>query len=244
MSAVILFSGGLDSTAAVGVAVEDHHKKIYLLSLDYGSLHGEAERNAAWNVTHDLREIYPDVEFLVPEPIKLPAIFAGGHSALMGDVPMPSGVYQDLKTQGPSSTVVPFRNANFISIATTIAERDGYDMVYIAVHASDHNRWAYPDCSPEFIGAMMNAVYVGTMHKVRLVAPFLWMTKAEVVRKGYDLGAPLSKTWSCYRGGKFHCGTCPTCIERHKAFIEAVKFDLTQYDVDPIIAEQKNEEGR
>jgi 7-cyano-7-deazaguanine synthase len=85
------------------------------------------------------------------------------------------------------------------------------------------------DCSPEFIGCMTGAIYAGSFMRVRLVAPLLYMTKAEVVTLGYHHHAPLELTWSCYQGGEYHCGTCPTCIERHQAFIAGIGMDPTQY---------------
>lgn len=231
MSAIILFSGGLDSTVAA-VQAATINKHIKLLTIDYGSMHAAAEARAARKVALLLAKAsQDDITWHIPVPFKVSrALFEGGTSALMGDSKMPNAQYQNLDTEGPSSTVVPFRNANLISIATAFAEKEEYEYVYIAAHATDYNRWAYPDCTPEFIGAMMNAVYVGTYHKVRLVAPFLWMTKTDVVRRGLELGAPLKETWSCYRGGEKHCGTCPTCIERHKAFIEAMTYDPTEYE--------------
>lgn len=233
MSAVVLFSGGLDSTVAVAQAVRDGHKTIKLLRCIYGSMHNNAEMVATTKLLIAFSDLWEDVTWIVPSPVELPPIFSGGGSSLMGDVPIPTGEYVDAEVTGPTNTEVPFRNANLISVATTIAMRDGHDSVYIGVHASDHNRWAYPDCSPEFIGAMENAVYVGSMHRVRLIAPFIWSTKAGVVEYGMKYNAPLHLTWSCYRGGGVHCGECPTCIERHQAFLEGMGWDPTNYLVDP-----------
>lgn len=229
MSAVVLFSGGVDSTTAVAKAVADGHDKILLLTIRYGSRHQLAETTAAEKLAMKFVGIWPNVEWYKTY-YEINDLFAGGESSLMGDAPIPAAEYQDLEKEGPSDTVVPFRNANFISVATTQAIKMHLDKVYIAVHATDHNKWAYSDCSPEFIGGCMGAVYVGSYHKVRLVAPFLWMTKTEVIALGYRLNAPLELTYSCYRGGKLHCGACPTCLERHMAFLDAVGLDPTTYE--------------
>lgn len=225
MSAVVLFSGGIDSTTTAAVAARDGHETVHLLSLQYGSLHQESEMHAAGEVVTHLRIRLPSVQWK-HNVLTLPDIFRGSGSALMGEAPMPDDEYS---IEGPSPTVVPFRNANFISVATTEALNLGCESVYIGVHATDHRHWAYPDCSPEFIGAMANAVYVGTMHKVRLVAPLIWLTKAGVIELGWNLNAPLEYSWSCYEGGKIHCGKCPTCRERHRAFMTALGYDPTLY---------------
>jgi 7-cyano-7-deazaguanine synthase len=231
MSAVVLFSGGLDSTTAVAKAVADGHRAVHLLSIAYGSRHQESEGKAAARLFAFFPSVWPQTRYSL-ERYSIPELFKGGESSLMGSKEIPDTSYKDLTKEGPSDTVVPYRNANFISVATTIAIKGRYDSVYIAVHASDARGWAYPDCTPEFIGAQINAVYVGSFHAVRLMAPFMWMTKADVVSMGYKLRAPLTMTYSCYRGGEIHCGRCPTCIERHNAFVEAVGMDPTVYEVD------------
>ncbi len=238
MKAVVLVSGGMDSATALGQALSDGAEQVIALSVRYGSLHQDAESRAAVQVVDWYNRLLygaalPVVEHRV---LELPSqVFAGGHSALLGETEMPHADYQDVEHEGPSETVVPFRNANLISLATAIADANDYDKVYVAVHANDHNKWAYPDCSPEFMGAMANAVYVGTMHKVRLVFPFIWMTKADIVTRAAVVGVPLQHTWSCYQGGDVHCGVCPTCKERLAAFFEAGYADPVEYalGIDP-----------
>jgi len=229
--ALVLFSGGLDSTTLIMKPIEAGYERITLLSVDYGSRHAHAELPAAKRVFEWYHEIYSHVQWTYLQ-YNIPRIlFAGGSSSLMEDVEVPDGRYLDPGTEGPTNTEVPFRNANLLSIATTYAMKYKAKTVYAGMHASDHEKWAYPDCSPEFLGAMSNAIYVGTMHRVRLVTPFVWMTKAEIACYGANLGAPLEKTWSCYRGGDFHCGTCPTCLERHEAMSAAYGVDPTKYMV-------------
>src|SRR5690606_32391056 len=96
-------------------------------------------------------------------------------------------------------------------------------------HAEDAQNWAYPDCTPEFIGAMANAIFIGSYQRLRLWAPLMNMQKYQIVRVGADLGVPFHLTTSCYKGGDKHCGTCPTCISRKGAFIRANVPDPTVY---------------
>jgi 7-cyano-7-deazaguanine synthase len=122
------------------------------------------------------------------------------------------------EVEGPSPTYVPFRNAILLSMATAIALTAGAEEVFIGVHAEDARNWAYPDCTPEFTGAMANAIYVGTYHKVRLVTPFSFWMKREIVALGLALKVPYQLTWTCYEGGKVPCMKCPSCVERAEAF--------------------------
>lgn len=223
---VVLLSGGMDSTTVLAQALADGAPYVLCISFQYGSKHGARELEAAQNVVSYYRERSHEVDHLV---VNLPRIFGGGGSALMDDVPMPHGEYKDPEKEGPSSTEVPFRNANLLSAATSIAMTHQCTRVYFAAHANDATRWAYPDCTPEFIGAMASAIYIGTMHRVRLVAPFMYMTKGDVVTRAALLDAPLHLTWSCYEGMLQHCGTCPTCVERMHAFADAGFADPVPY---------------
>jgi 7-cyano-7-deazaguanine synthase len=101
--------------------------------------------------------------------------------------------------------------------------------IYFGAHSEDAQNWAYPDCTPEFIGAMANAIYVGTYMSVRLHTPIQWLMKHEIVTLGDKLGVPFQQTWSCYRGEDKHCGTCPTCRSRKEAFKIAGVNDPTEY---------------
>jgi 7-cyano-7-deazaguanine synthase len=102
-------------------------------------------------------------------------------------------------------------------------------ILYCGVHADDGVNWAYPDCTPEFIGAMANAIFIGTYHKVRLRAPLQYLDKAGVVREGLRLHVPYSLTWSCYKGEDLHCGICPTCRSRKEAFELNGQADPVEY---------------
>jgi 7-cyano-7-deazaguanine synthase len=239
--AVVLYSGGMDSTTLLERAIEDGNDQILALSVQYGSLHNEAEGEAAKQIVHWYQLAIGDelLKSMVHEVVQIPAaIFKGEASALLGEIPMPKITYEEIREGvGPSPTVVPFRNANLISIATAVAHARNYDFVYIGAHAEDAHNWAYPDCTPEFLGAMANAVYIGTYDKVRLRFPFIWLEKYQIVSYAAETGAPIEMSWSCYSpkvvddGDKIHCGECPTCIERANAFAQAGFLDPTAYFV-------------
>ena len=126
------------------------------------------------------------------------------------------------------STVVPFRNGIMLSIACGLAESRGLTRVLIANHGGDHA--IYPDCRPEFVEAMDGAMRAGTYEGVQLAAPYTHLTKADLVRRGAALGVDYAHTYSCYRGGEQHCGTCGTCTERREAFRLAGIPDPTDYE--------------
>lgn len=101
--------------------------------------------------------------------------------------------------------------------------------IYFGAHSEDAANWAYPDCTPEWIGAMANAIYIGTYMAVRLHTPIQWLMKRDIATLGHSLGVPFEQTWSCYKGEELHCGTCPTCRSRKQAFIDAGIADPTEY---------------
>ena len=131
-----------------------------------------------------------------------------------GDIP--DGHYEERSMR---STVVPFRNGIMLSIAAGFAESCGAKAVVIAAHAGDHA--VYPDCREDFLQPMSEAVRAGTYAQIDLLRPFVGMDKAAIVRRGTELGVDFFYTWSCYKGGEIHCGSCGTCVERREAFIMA-----------------------
>lgn len=212
--AVVLLSGGLDSTTCLAIAAGPHgYDELLALSIYYGQSHGseiDAAQKVAAHYGAEHRIVVLDRN-----------LFIGAGSALIqeDEVPMPHLSYQEIaEGVGPSPTYVPFRNANLLSVATTIALTDKAEAVYFGAHAEDARGWAYPDCTPEFIGAMANAILVGTYQAVRLVTPLQWMMKRDIVRVGLELQAPYMLTLSCYEGKRPACGKCPTCVERLEAF--------------------------
>lgn len=231
MNALIVLSGGLDSTVALAEAFEQNHQdasQVGAVSFIYGQKHTK-EIQAAKKVTlcYGLQS---------HRIIELPQIFGGTDSVLMAEneLEMPRVSYEDMEDSdvGVSPTYVPYRNGNFLSMATTVALVEGASEVWAGMHAEDAHNWAYPDCTPEFLGAMAGAIYVGSYHKVRLITPHMWRTKADVVAKGIELDAPFDLTWSCYDGEELACGTCPTCVGRIQAFMSNGVQDSVEYQID------------
>lgn len=221
--AVVLLSGGIDSTTVMEMAAREH-EDLVAVSLHYGQKHS-IEIKAAINIAAFFK-----AEHIVAA---LPEIFSGAGSTLIEeDLEQPRATYEELRSSTrPSPTVVPFRNANLLSAATTIAIVEKAQVVYAGMHATDAHNWAYPDCTPEFLGAMANAIYVGSYRKVRLAFPLIWETKDQVVSRGLIMGVPLHLTHSCYAGIRPQCGTCPTCVERIHAFKHSSIVDPVPYAI-------------
>jgi len=214
MEAVVLLSGGLDSSTVLAMAIKEHHlnpEEIVCLSLNYGQKH-----SVEMQASHDVAMFY-GCQFVHKQLD--PSIFASDKSSLTGSEPMPELSYKEIaEGEGVSPTYVPFRNANLLSTATALGLGLGVHSVYFGAHAEDARGWAYPDCTPEFIGAMANAIFIGTYYKVRLVTPIEWFMKKDIVKKGLELDVPYELTHSCYEGLKPACGKCPTCVERLEGF--------------------------
>ncbi len=216
MKALVLSSGGVDSTTALALAVEKYGpENVITLSVFYGQKH-DKELEAAKAVAG-----YYGVEHLT---LDLETIFKYSDSALLKQsgekIPEKSYSEQILGTNGerPVSTYVPFRNGLFLSSAASIALSRGCDVIYYGIHSDDAAGSAYPDCSPAFNRAMGEAILQGTGGQLRIEAPFVNMMKAEIVKLGLDLKVPYELTWSCYEGGESPCGRCATCIDRAAAF--------------------------
>lgn len=124
-------------------------------------------------------------------------------------------------------TVVPNRNMIMLSVAAGWAISQGFDQVAFGAHSGDHA--IYPDCREEFAEAVDRAMSLADWHRVRLVRPFVRMTKADIVKRGADLHVPFQSTWSCYKGAAQQCGRCGTCVERREAFYLAGVVDPTDY---------------
>jgi len=215
MKALVLVSGGIDSTTSLGMAVEKYGKEnVVALSMYYGQKHTK-EIEAAQKITE-----YYGVEHI---SLDLTKIFEYSDCSLLShsekEIPHESYENQIEKTQGaPLSTYVPFRNGLFLASAASIAISKNCEVIYYGVHADDAAGNAYPDCSDEFHQAMRDAVRIGSGNQVTLEAPFVNWTKARVVKKGLELKVPYQYTWSCYEGGEKPCGVCGTCRDRAEAF--------------------------
>ena len=211
---LIIVSGGMDSITLL----YDKKDNIALaLSFDYGSNHNS--REIPYAQLHCQR--------LVIRHIVIPIDFMHQYftsSLLEGAEAIPDGHYAD---ENMKSTVVPFRNGIMLSVAIGIAESNGLKKVLIANHGGDHA--IYPDCRPDFISAINKAAMSGTYLNVEVDAPYTNISKTDIARRGAALGIDYSETWSCYKGGAVHCGTCGTCVERKEALHDAGIDDKTQY---------------
>lgn len=218
MKTLVVCSGGLDSVSlAHKVAAE--HTLIGLISFNYGQRHLKELEFAAkaaerLGVPHDIIDITAIGQHLTG-------------SALTDDLEVPDGHYAE---ETMKVTVVPNRNAIMLTIAFGLAAARQADAVAVAVHGGDH--FIYPDCRPAFIDsfqAMQNHALDGYA-SVQLFAPFVHVSKAEIVRQGAACNTPFADTWSCYKGGHNHCGRCGTCVERREAFYLAGIEDPTEYE--------------
>lgn len=215
MKVLVLFSGGIDSTTCLGLAISKYGKEnVIALSITYGQKH-----------TKEIEAANAIVQYYGIEKIDLDLslIFRFSDCSLLKgsdeDIPHESYAQQLEKTNGsPVSTYVPFRNGLFISSAAAIALSRKCSVIYYGAHADDAAGNAYPDCSSVFNNAMNTAVYEGSGKQLKIEAPFVNMTKADVVKIGLELKVPYELTWSCYEGGDKPCGQCGTCIDRAKAF--------------------------
>lgn len=188
------------------------------VSFDYGSNHNVREIECARRQCENL-----GIEHLV---ISLDFMGRYFKSSLLEDADsIPEGHYAD---ENMKSTVVPFRNGIMLSVACGIAESRGLRHVMMANHGGDHA--IYPDCRPEFVLSMSDAMRKGTYEGVDILAEFTNITKSDIARLGKKLGVDYSMTYSCYKGGAKHCGRCGTCIERKEAMREAGIDDPTVYE--------------
>lgn len=217
MTVVVLCSGGMDSVTALYWARREH-RIAAALSFDYGAKHNQreipfaAEHAQRCGARHEVISL----EFVN-------RLFASDLLRSGGEIPEGHYVAQTMR-----QTVVPFRNAIFLSIACGFAESAGAGALVIAAHGGDHA--IYPDCREDFMRAMAGAMRLGTYAGVQLLRPFIDCDKAQIAAEGARLGVDFARTWSCYKGGAIHCGKCGTCVERREAFALAGIADPTVYE--------------
>lgn len=212
---ILILSGGMDS---VTLLYDKAESIAVAISFDYGSNHNAREIELA--ALHCQR--------LHIEHVVIPLSFMKQYfesSLLSGADAIPSGQYDASNMQ---STVVPFRNGIMLSVAAGMAESRGLKHVMMANHGGDHT--IYPDCRPEFVRAMSDAICAGTYPGITLLSPYVDMTKGEIALRGKELGVDYALTYSCYRGGEKHCGTCGTCVERKEAMAFAGIEDPSHYE--------------
>lgn len=220
--AVVLLSGGLDSTTTCAVALAEGYD-VYGLSFDYGQRHKK--------------------EFLAAK--KIASHYKIKHKILKLDLSWVKSALTDKKINIPvgrkleeigkdiPATYVPARNLIFLAYALAYAESIGAATIFIGANARDYS--GYPDCRPEFYKAFQEVAKVGTKKGVEGKAieikyPLINLSKAEIIKKGLSLRVPYEFTWSCYKGKKKHCGKCDSCLLRLKGFREAGVKDPVEYE--------------
>lgn len=212
---MVLSSGGIDSSTCLGEAVAQYGKEnVVSLTIYYGQKH-DKELKAAEDVAK-----YYDVSHITMD---LTPIFSGCDCSLLkgSDQEIPNESYekQIAKAGGkPVSTYVPFRNGLFLSTAASVALINECSIIFYGAHSDDAAGNAYPDCSAAFNQAMGDAIKIGSGNQVGIEAPYVNLTKADVVKRGLAINVPYELTWSCYHGGEKPCGICGTCRDRQKAF--------------------------
>ena len=219
--AVVLLSGGLDSTTTLAMALADGCE-VTAISFRYGQRH-----------TRELRSAEDVCKHYGVDHVVIDLNLSSFRSALTReelDVPMDRE--GELDQQIPI-TYVPARNIIFMSIAAGLCESVDADRIYIGANVVDYS--GYPDCRPEFFEAFQEMINKGTKagvegRPIRIMTPILDMSKADIVRKGKELDAPLHLTWSCYNGGDLACGHCDSCRLRLKGFEEAGYRDEIGYE--------------
>jgi 7-cyano-7-deazaguanine synthase len=219
--AVVSLSGGLDSCVAAAMAQSDGHG-LALLHADYGQL-TEARERLAFDQIADYFKVPADMRLTVPmQALKL----IGGSSLTDSAIPMERG---DLGRGHIPSTYVPFRNAHLLAACVSWAETIGAADIYVGFVAADSS--GYPDCSAPFVKAFESAANLGTKPEtnINIRAPLVNMTKAEIIKTGMSLDAPLHLTWSCYASEGLACGVCDSCLLRLRGFQQAGCSDPIPY---------------
>ena len=222
--AVVLLSGGLDSAVTLAVARDDGYET-YALTLLYGQKHSREVQSA-----RELARALGAKEHMV---LEIPLGELGGSSLTDEGLEIPKGRDLETITAEIPSTYVPARNTVLLAFALSWAEILGAEAVYIGANTVDFS--GYPDCRPEFYEAFQRVADLGTKsgvegRKIEIRYPLIRLSKAEIVRRGAELGVPFELTWSCYAGGERACGKCDSCQLRLRGFEEAGLKDPLEYE--------------
>lgn len=231
--AIVLSSGGVDSSVCVGLAVKEFGAdNVMTVSVFYNQKHNKEIECADKIAKHyGLRH----------EVIDLSAIFKDSNCSLLkqSTEDVPEGAYVDQirkSDTGVVATYVPGRNALMLTAISSLGQSiygpEAEIHIYLGAHADDAAGNAYPDCSKEFTDAISQAIYLGTDKKVYVETPLVELTKPEVVKIGLELNVPFELTWSCYNGGEKACGKCGTCVDRALAFKANHAVDPIEYEID------------
>src|SRR5678816_4372197 len=218
-SSIVLLSGGMDSCVTALIA-GDSSDALAFLHISYGQL-TEARERKAFNEIADQYGVEKRLDVSI------------GHLAMIGGSSLTDERIDvseaDLHSKDIPTSYVPFRNANMLSIAVSWAEVIGANLIYIGAVAEDSS--GYPDCRPEFYQAFQKTIDAGTKPDthIEIRTPIIHLSKAEIVKKGIELNAPLHLTWSCYRREDVACGTCDSCALRLRGFERAAVKDPIAY---------------
>jgi len=216
---ICLVSGGMDSCVTAAIANADNNILAFL-HISYGQ-RTEARERKSFNDIADFYGVEKRLDISIEHLAKI-----GGSSLTDNNIAVTEA---DLENKEIPSSYVPFRNANMLSIAVSWAEMVGANAIYIGAVAEDSS--GYPDCRPEFYEAFQKTIDAGTKPEthIKIRTPIIHLSKAEIVKKGTELGAPLHLTWSCYRSEDLACGTCDSCALRLRGFEQAGEKDPITY---------------
>ena len=217
--AIVLVSGGMDSCVTAAIAAKENDELAFL-HISYGQ-RTEARERRAFNEIADHYGVKDRLDVSIEYLARI-----GGSSLTDASMEVAEG---DIESKEIPTSYVPFRNANMLAIATSWAEVIGATGIYIGAVAEDSS--GYPDCRTEFYEAFQKTIDTGTKPETRISVrtPIIELSKAEIVRKGIDLDAPLHLTWSCYRSEDLACGTCDSCALRLRGFERAGVEDPIPY---------------
>jgi 7-cyano-7-deazaguanine synthase len=228
---IVILSGGLDSTVCMAISAVIRGRPPIALTFDYGQAHrieiARAEKIAA----------HYSAEHLI---VSLDTGAWGGSALTDPSIAIPDASDHSSRAEDDEPSIpvtyVPARNTIFLAVALAVAEAKGSDVVYIGVNALDYS--GYPDCRPEYLDAFRRVAELGQRRglegrPVEISAPLIDKSKADIVRLGAELDAPLALTWSCYRGGHAPCRSCDACTLRAKGFSEAGIADTSLGETDP-----------
>ncbi|HQU82877.1 MAG TPA: 7-cyano-7-deazaguanine synthase QueC [Pyrinomonadaceae bacterium] len=217
--AIVLVSGGMDSCVTSAIA-KNENDEVAFLHISYGQRTEDRERKA-FNDIADFYEVENRLDISIEYLAKI-----GGSSLTDKSLEVTEA---DLESKEIPTSYVPFRNANMLAIATSWAEVLGANAIYIGAVAEDSS--GYPDCRPEFYAAFEKTIETGTKPetKIKIKTPIIELSKAEIVKKGLELNAPLHLSWSCYRSEDLACGTCDSCALRLRGFENAGVKDPIAY---------------
>lgn len=222
-TAIVLVSGGMDSCVTAAIARREN-AELAFLHINYGQ-RTEARERQAFNEIADFYGVEKRLDISIEHLSRI-----GGSSLTDSSMEVTKA---DLENKEIPTSYVPFRNANILAVATSWAEVLGARSIYIGAVAEDSS--GYPDCRREFYDAFEKTIEAGTKPdtNIRILTPIIDLTKAEIVKKGIELGAPLERSWSCYRNEDVACGTCDSCALRLRGFARAGVEDPIPYATRP-----------